>query len=253
MQAPSFNQASPQTEFPGGTNSPSNPSPVAPVATETDSVQLAVLERSVLPKDKVSLSGEPQDKSKTLDKESKADRGEAVSNDERSVTNRDKVLSEQQEKELIALQARDAEVKAHERAHKAVGGQYAGSISYDYQQGPNGKRYAVGGEVSIDVSPVSGDPEKTIEKMNVIKAAALAPADPSSQDRRVAAQAAQIITAARAELNAPKENEDKTVEDNDASSSNLRINQRSLSSYNSVSELKSEEQNVTRQFVDDIA
>lgn len=253
MQAPSFSQASPQTEFPGGTNSPSNPSPVAPVATETDSVQLAVLERSVLPKDKVSFSGETQDKSKTLDKQSKEGKEEAVRGEESQTADRDKALSEQQEKEVIALQARDAEVKAHERAHKSVGGQYAGSISYDYQQGPNGKRYAVGGEVSIDVSPVSGDPEKTIEKMNVVKAAALAPADPSSQDRRVAAQAAQVITAARAELNAPKENEDKSVEDNDASSSNLRINQRNLSSYNSVSELKSEEQNVSRQFVDDIA
>ena len=204
MQAPSLNQPSPQTEFPGGINSPSNPSPVAPVATETDSVQLAVLERSVLPKDKVSLSGETQDKSKTPDKSSKESKGSVVKDDEGASADKEKALSEQQEKELIALQARDAEVKAHERAHKAVGGQYAGSISYDYQQGPNGKRYAVGGEVSIDVSPVSGDPEKTIEKMNVIKAAALAPADPSSQDRRVAAQAVQIITAARAELNAPK-------------------------------------------------
>jgi len=169
MQAPSLNQPSPQTEFPGGINSPSNPSPVAPVATETDSVQLAVLERSVLPKDKVSLSGETQDKSKTPDKSSKEAKGSVVKDDEVASADKEKALSEQQEKELIALQARDAEVKAHERAHKAVGGQYAGSISYDYQQGPSGKRYAVGGEVSIDVSPVSGDPEKTIEKMNVIK------------------------------------------------------------------------------------
>ena len=53
--------------------------------------------------------------------------------------------------------------------------------------GPDGNRYAIGGEVSIDVAPVDGDPEATIAKMEIVKAAALAPAEPSAQDRKVAA------------------------------------------------------------------
>lgn len=109
-------------------------------------------------------------------------------------------LTEAQLRQVRELSARDAEVKAHEQAHKAVGGQYTGAISYSYQQGPDGKRYAVGGEVPIDVSEVSGDPQATIEKMRVVKAAALAPAEPSAQDQRVAALASQSIASAQVEL-----------------------------------------------------
>lgn len=97
------------------------------------------------------------------------------------------------------LQSRDREVRAHEQAHAAVGGSLAGSPSYEYQTGPDGKKYAVGGEVSIDVSKAN-NPEDTIRKMETVRAAALAPAEPSSQDRKVAAQASRNIAEARAEL-----------------------------------------------------
>lgn len=94
------------------------------------------------------------------------------------------------ERELVdELRARDAEVRRHEQAHAAVGGQYASAPSYTFQLGPDGRRYAIGGEVQIDVAPVAGDPEATIDKMTVVKAAALAPAEPSSADRRVASLA----------------------------------------------------------------
>ena len=98
-------------------------------------------------------------------------------------------LTPEQQAQVKELKARDAEVKAHERAHAAAGGQHAGSPSYEYQRGPDGRDYAIGGEVPIDASPVAGDPKATIDKMEQVKAAALAPAEPSSQDRRVAATA----------------------------------------------------------------
>lgn len=109
-------------------------------------------------------------------------------------------LSEEELKVLTDLKARDREVRAHESAHQAVGGRFAGSVSYVYQRGPDGAQYAVGGEVSIDLSPVSGDPQATIEKMRVVRAAAMAPAQPSAQDRAVAAEAMQIMLQAQAEL-----------------------------------------------------
>lgn len=109
-------------------------------------------------------------------------------------------LDEQQLKELEQLKARDREVRAHEAAHQAVGGQHAGAVSYTYQRGPDGNQYAIGGEVSIDISPVQGDPRATIEKMRIVKAAAMAPAQPSAQDRAVAAQATQILLQAQVEL-----------------------------------------------------
>lgn len=109
-------------------------------------------------------------------------------------------LSPQQEQVVAELSTRDAEVKAHERAHQAVGGQYAGSMSFAYQTGPDGKRYAIGGEVPIDVSPIAGDPQATIDKMRQIKAAALAPAEPSAQDRSVASTAGRLLIEAQIEL-----------------------------------------------------
>lgn len=115
-----------------------------------------------------------------------------------------KAVSPQQEQQdrqkLAELSSRDADVRAHEQAHAAVGGAYAGSPSYTMQRGPDGKSYAVGGEVGIDVSAVANDPAATISKMQVVMRAALAPADPSAQDLRVAAQAQGLASAARAEL-----------------------------------------------------
>lgn len=104
-------------------------------------------------------------------------------------------------RELQQLKARDREVRQHEQAHMAAGGQYVkGGPSFDYQKGPDGRRYAVGGEVQIDTSAVRGDPEATLRKMEVVMRAALAPAEPSGQDRAVAAQAAQAAAQARADI-----------------------------------------------------
>lgn len=109
-------------------------------------------------------------------------------------------MSEQEVLELNDLKLRDQEVRTHEQQHAAVGGQHAGSPSYEYETGPDGKQYAVEGEVQVDMSPVPGDPEATIDKMQQIKAAALAPAEPSQADRSAAAQAEQLMAEARAEL-----------------------------------------------------
>lgn len=98
------------------------------------------------------------------------------------------------------LKARDTEVRQHEAAHQAAGGSYTGAASFSYTHGPDGKNYAVGGEVSVDKSPIPGRPEETIAKMRVIQQAALAPADPSPQDRRVAAAAARMMLQAQSEL-----------------------------------------------------
>ncbi len=102
---------------------------------------------------------------------------------------------------LAELKASDAAVRAHEAAHVSAGGSYVrGGASFTYQKGPDGQQYAVGGEVAIDTSPVAGDPQATILKMITVRAAALAPADPSAADRAVAAAASRQESAARLEL-----------------------------------------------------
>ena len=107
---------------------------------------------------------------------------------------------EQEQQEIRELAARDREVRSHEQAHAAGGGKYAGSPVYEFVRGPDGVSYAVGGEVSIDTSPIPGDPEATIAKAQQIRRAANAPAEPSPQDRRVAAEASLMEADARAEL-----------------------------------------------------
>lgn len=115
------------------------------------------------------------------------------------------------EQVIKQLKARDTEVRAHEMAHLVVAGQYARGMSFTYQQGPDGKNYAIGGEVGIDVSAVSGDPEATIEKMRIVQQAAMAPAQPSSQDYKVAQSAAQTMTQAMAEVAQAKQNQDSSA------------------------------------------
>jgi hypothetical protein len=108
-------------------------------------------------------------------------------------------LSTEEKQAVNNLKRRDAEVKAHEASHMASGGGVVqGGATYEYQSGPDGKMYAVGGEVQIDTSP-AGSPDATIRKMQQIRRAALAPAQPSGTDRAVAAQAAQIEAQARME------------------------------------------------------
>ena len=109
-------------------------------------------------------------------------------------------LTPEQEAQIRALQRRDAEVRAHEQAHASVGGRYAGMPKYDTVRGPDDRIYAVGGEVEIDLTPVTGDPAATIDKMEVVKRAALAPMEPSAQDRRVAQKADQLRIEAQRDL-----------------------------------------------------
>ncbi len=144
--------------------------------------------------DKVSISSE----GKALQK---------AENDGQDKNPEEKGLTEEEKKVVQNLKKRDREVKAHERAHMAAGGGVVqGGANYEYERGPDGKMYAVGGEVSIDTSS-ENDPQATIRKMQQVKMAALAPAQPSGQDRAVAAQAAQAETMARVELAEQKSEE----------------------------------------------
>ena len=100
---------------------------------------------------------------------------------------------------LQELRNRDRDVRAHEQAHARVGGPYASSPSYTVEIGPDGRAYAVGGEVRIDTAPVPGDPQATVAKMEQVARAAMAPADPSSQDMAVAQEARSQAARARSE------------------------------------------------------
>jgi hypothetical protein len=101
---------------------------------------------------------------------------------------------------LQKLKATDAHVRSHEAAHLAAGGGVVtGGASFSYEKGSDERMYAVGGEVPIDTSEAS-TPEATVQKARQIAAAAMAPADPSPQDYRVAASALIMEMQAKIEV-----------------------------------------------------
>lgn len=96
-------------------------------------------------------------------------------------------LSTEELQRVTQLKAIDAKVRAHEMAHVAAGfGVVSGGPTYHMAYGPDGRAYAVGGSVAVDTS-AEKDPQANIEKGRRIQAAAMAPAEPSGQDFRVAA------------------------------------------------------------------
>lgn len=117
-------------------------------------------------------------------------------------------LTEEEQQKVKEMKERHEEVRVHENAHKSAGGQYAAAPTYTYETGPDGKRYITDGEVSIDIGEEK-DPQATIEKMQIVKRAAMAPAEPSGQDRKVYQEANQKEAAARQELAEDKKEEAK--------------------------------------------
>ena len=143
------------------------------------------------------------------------------------------VLTEEDKQEIEDLKAREQEVRTHEQAHAATGGQYAGSPQYEYTTGPDKKRYVTGGEVSIDISEEQSA-EQTLRKMQQVRAAALAPAQPSSQDLKVAAEAAQKAFDARNDI--AKENRDTLQSSGDVSAAESANSVTGVSTNGAVSE-----------------
>ncbi|MDR2179967.1 MAG: hypothetical protein LBP21_06640 [Synergistaceae bacterium] len=126
-------------------------------------------------------------------------------------------LEDSERAAIQELKQIEQEVIAHEAAHQAAGGRFAGAVSYSYTQGPDGKRYITGGEVPINVPP-SSDPEQAIRDMEQVQRAALAPGNPSGQDRSVAAAAAAAAAQARQQLLVSKAKEASSFGSSESSS-----------------------------------
>ena len=173
--------------------------------------------RGIVNRDRVTLSAEAAELSRlasTRSTDLERDDGELVgleSDDAELVglesggaalgVSKSEQAQEQQELEITReLAKRDREVRAHEQAHASIGGQYTSAPSYTYERGPDGRLYAVAGEVKIDTSPIPNDPQATLEKAEIIQRAALGVAEPSAADRAAAADARAMAAEARAEI-----------------------------------------------------
>jgi hypothetical protein len=142
-------------------------------------------------------SSKPKEDNDTHDLENKEQTQESEKNSKETSKSTDE-LTQDEKQQVAELQARDVEVRAHEAAHQAAGGGLSGGASFTYQQGPDGKSYAIGGEVPISM-PGGSTPEEKIANAQQVIAAALAPADPSAQDMSVAASARSMMMDAQQE------------------------------------------------------
>ncbi|MDY3668175.1 MAG: putative metalloprotease CJM1_0395 family protein [Campylobacter sp.] len=169
--------------------------------------------------------------------------GDKTSNAENNTQNNDKnagqknigELSQEEQRIVSELQAADTNVRAHEAAHMAAGGGLTSPASYTYERGPDNKMYAVAGEVGISTSQ-GNTPQESLNKAQTIRRAALAPADPSPQDLKVAAQAASMEMSARAQIMQEKmaQNSQNSNNSNETSAGNSNVNSNVNSAENST-------------------
>ena len=144
-------------------------------------------------------------------------------------------LSQEEQRIVTELQAADTNVRAHEAAHMAAGGGLTSPASYTYERGPDNKMYAVAGEVGISTGE-GNTPQESLNKAQTIRRAALAPADPSPQDLKVAAQAASMEMSARVQIMQEKmaQNSQNTNNSNETSAENSNVNSNINSAGNSA-------------------
>ena len=169
--------------------------------------------------------------------------GDKTANAENNTQNNDKnagqknigELSLEEQRIVTELQAADTNVRAHEAAHMAAGGGLTSPASYTYERGPDNKMYAVAGEVGISTSE-GNTPQESLNKAQTIRRAALAPADPSPQDLKVAAQAASMEMSARAQIMQEKmeQNSQNPNNSNETSAGNSNVNSAENSNVNST-------------------
>ena len=104
---------------------------------------------------------------------------------------------------LAELERIDREVQEHEMQHYFAGQPWARFPEYFYITGPNGRRYAMSGITPFDATALDGDMPATVQKLETLIRAALAPREPSEEDRRVAAALEQLVAILRRQAGGP--------------------------------------------------
>lgn len=82
--------------------------------------------------------------------------------------------------QIERMKSWESHVKSHELAHILTGGGHISSAGYTYAYGPDGKKYIVGGAVSVSVP--GGLNHESIAKLQRLEQAAVAASDHSQQD-----------------------------------------------------------------------
>lgn len=157
-------------------------------------------QNSLLQKQQTEQTNETNDLQNNQKEEKQAERSNASERTFEESQAGVRELSAQEQLQVRKLEQRDQEVRMHEQAHIAAsGGISVSAANFTYQTGPDGQRYAIGGEVNFR-TPASSDPKQALQTAHQLQQMALAPANPSSTDRSVAAKAAQDAARARMQI-----------------------------------------------------
>ncbi len=117
--------------------------------------------------------------------------------------------SQEEQKEIEKIRKNSRNVKLRELVYRAVVGNYVrNTVSFEYETGPDGIKYAVAGHTTIDTRPIINNPEATIRKAQAIKKTKI--------DRAVAVEVEKMEREAIMELKEEqrKESDDATKASN---------------------------------------
>lgn len=179
---------------------------------------------------------EDTEKNVLISDEQKTKDTEDTKQTEKTTAKNDAEFSQAEKEQIADLKSRDAEVKAHEQAHRAAAaGINASAANYTYEVGPDGNRYAVAGEVSISFREGSS-PEQNIQNAKAMKAAALAPAQPSGQDLSVARHADQLVAQYTKELSQIEDDEVATDNNQTTDNSDIKNDKQTTSNQSTIGE-----------------
>jgi len=136
------------------------------------------------------LKQSPEDIRESKEEASLSNSEELTKAADRFNLRKEESLTLKEKMELQELQQTERNVQKHEQAHMRSARNLALSgPNYQYELGPDGKKYVVHGEINIDADISTASEEETIEKARRVQQAALAPNDPSSKDQQSAVKA----------------------------------------------------------------
>ncbi len=140
---------------------------------------------------------------KKQEDEEKALRSISDNNTEKNVN--DRQLTEEEKREIEKIRKNGRNVRRRELVYRAIVGNHVrGAVSFQYDTGPDGIKYAIDGHTSIDTRPVINNPEASIRKAQAIKRTKI--------DRSVAVEVDKMEREARQKLREQQrqESEDTT-------------------------------------------
>lgn len=108
----------------------------------------------------------------------------------------------QAESETSQMESRSRRIVEHENRHAAILRDAPDNTAdakpqFVHKQGPDGRKYAVAGEVNTDLKPIPGNPHATEQKAESVYRSALGNADRSQSDYDAARQAMFVAQEAR--------------------------------------------------------